>query len=203
MQDCGKPYYLENYLIFFGALRAAYPHLRLISNCHMGGNAPTDTWDWCAGRGACASGRRARVAVAGFDFVSWCGSRLPRAGGFGMCWCVAGLIGEDISAHATRQTVTGEGQGQAHAATKPRRSRNQPVPAPTPAPPPRPPAPPRRHIYTNPQDMFNKRHEFDNSRPEKDAYIFASGESRCSTPRLVPACSALASCLLPKSTLLS
>ncbi|PSC67243.1 Alpha-L-arabinofuranosidase 1, partial [Micractinium conductrix] len=76
LPDCGKPYYLENYLIFFGALRAAYPHLRLISNCHMGGNAPTDTWDW--------------------------------------------------------------------------------------------------HIYTNPQDMFNKRHEFDNSRPEKDAYIFAS-----------------------------
>ncbi|PSC67081.1 Alpha-L-arabinofuranosidase 1, partial [Micractinium conductrix] len=34
--------------------------------------------------------------------------------------------------------------------------------------------PPDRHIYTNPQDMFNKRHEFDNSRPEKDAYIFAS-----------------------------
>jgi alpha-N-arabinofuranosidase len=40
-QDCGKPMYLQNYLLFFGALRARYPHLRLISNCDMGTDAPT------------------------------------------------------------------------------------------------------------------------------------------------------------------
>jgi hypothetical protein len=47
-QDCGKPYYLNNYLVFFGALSARYPHLRLVSNCDMGADAPTDLWDWHA-----------------------------------------------------------------------------------------------------------------------------------------------------------
>ncbi|KAL4424426.1 hypothetical protein ABPG77_006364 [Micractinium sp. CCAP 211/92] len=45
-EDCGRPFYVNNYLLFFGALRARYPHLTLISNCHMGQDAPTDTWDW-------------------------------------------------------------------------------------------------------------------------------------------------------------
>ncbi|KAL4437047.1 hypothetical protein ABPG75_004186 [Micractinium tetrahymenae] len=45
-EDCGKWMYLNNYLLFFGAIRARYPHLTLISNCHMGQDAPTDTWDW-------------------------------------------------------------------------------------------------------------------------------------------------------------
>ncbi len=40
-QDCGKPYYLQNYLIFFGAISAKYPHMRLIANCDMGQDAPT------------------------------------------------------------------------------------------------------------------------------------------------------------------
>lgn len=46
MQDCGKPYYLQNYLAFFEALRAVHPRLRLIANCDMGGSAPTDLYDW-------------------------------------------------------------------------------------------------------------------------------------------------------------
>lgn len=45
-EDCGKPYYVSNYLLFYGALHAKYPHLRLISNCDMGAGAPTDLWDW-------------------------------------------------------------------------------------------------------------------------------------------------------------
>lgn len=45
-EDCGKPYYVANYLLFYGALRATHPQLRLISNCDMGAGAPTDLWDW-------------------------------------------------------------------------------------------------------------------------------------------------------------
>lgn len=45
-EDCGKPFYVQNYNLFYGALSAAYPHLRLISNCDMGADAPTDIWDW-------------------------------------------------------------------------------------------------------------------------------------------------------------
>ena len=26
-QDCGKPFFLNNYLAFFGAIRAKYPHM--------------------------------------------------------------------------------------------------------------------------------------------------------------------------------
>ena len=40
-EDCGKPFYLQNYLAFFGAISARYPHMRLISNCDMGQDAPT------------------------------------------------------------------------------------------------------------------------------------------------------------------
>ncbi|PRW58664.1 Alpha-L-arabinofuranosidase 1 isoform B [Chlorella sorokiniana] len=45
-EDCGKPFYLNNYLAFFGAIRAKYPHMRLVANCDMGQDAPTDVWDW-------------------------------------------------------------------------------------------------------------------------------------------------------------
>ncbi|GAB4817965.1 hypothetical protein N2152v2_005011 [Parachlorella kessleri] len=45
-EDCGKPYYVNNYLAFFGAISAKYPHMRLIANCDMGQDAPTDLWDW-------------------------------------------------------------------------------------------------------------------------------------------------------------
>ena len=54
-QDCGKYMYLNNYLAFFGAISARYPHMRLISNCDMGDNAPT---------GARAGAPPARAAAA-------------------------------------------------------------------------------------------------------------------------------------------
>lgn len=40
-QDCGKDQYVNNYLLFFGAISARYPHMRLIANCDMGQDAPT------------------------------------------------------------------------------------------------------------------------------------------------------------------
>ncbi len=46
MQDCGKPWYVENYIAFFTAIRSKYPHMRLISNCDMADHAPTDLFDW-------------------------------------------------------------------------------------------------------------------------------------------------------------
>ena len=45
-EDCGKPYYTENYNLFYGAIHAIYPHMRLIANCDMGDPTPTDLWDW-------------------------------------------------------------------------------------------------------------------------------------------------------------
>lgn len=45
-EDCGKPYYNQNYALFYGALSTAYPHLRLIANCDLGAEGPTDIWDW-------------------------------------------------------------------------------------------------------------------------------------------------------------
>eukprot|EP00884_Botryococcus_braunii_P004902 jgi/Botrbrau1/14412/Bobra.0014s0059.1 len=45
-EDCGKPYYLTNYKMFYSAIRAAYPHIRLIANCELGEDAPSDLWDW-------------------------------------------------------------------------------------------------------------------------------------------------------------
>lgn len=45
-EDCWYGQYRPNYLLFFGAIRARYPHITLISNCDMGQDAPTDTWDW-------------------------------------------------------------------------------------------------------------------------------------------------------------
>ena len=46
VQDCGKPWYVENYIALFFPLRNVYPHLRLIANCDMGDSAPTDIYDW-------------------------------------------------------------------------------------------------------------------------------------------------------------
>ena len=52
VQDCGKPYNLENYIAFFEALRAVHPQLRLVANCNMGSSAPTDLYDWHVYTGA-------------------------------------------------------------------------------------------------------------------------------------------------------
>eukprot|EP00884_Botryococcus_braunii_P006062 jgi/Botrbrau1/15457/Bobra.43_2s0082.2 len=45
-EDCGHPSYVGSYIAFFYAIRAKYPHMRLIANCNMGTSAPTDLWDW-------------------------------------------------------------------------------------------------------------------------------------------------------------
>jgi alpha-N-arabinofuranosidase len=46
VQDCGKPFYVENYNAFFSAIKARYPHMQLIANCNMGQDVPTELWDW-------------------------------------------------------------------------------------------------------------------------------------------------------------
>ena len=46
LQDCGKPWYTENYIAFFTAIRSKYPHMCLISNCDMADHAPTDMFAW-------------------------------------------------------------------------------------------------------------------------------------------------------------
>lgn len=45
-EDCGKPWYVEDYNQFYVALKGLYPNITLIANCNMGANAPTDIWDW-------------------------------------------------------------------------------------------------------------------------------------------------------------
>ncbi len=58
MQGCGlpwdppvpKPYYMNNYAIFFGAIKAAYPHMRLIASCDMKGDAPTELEEYHVSR---------------------------------------------------------------------------------------------------------------------------------------------------------
>jgi len=45
-EDCGKPYYVQNYLAFFFAIKQQYPHMTLIANCNMNQDAPTELWDW-------------------------------------------------------------------------------------------------------------------------------------------------------------
>lgn len=47
-QDCGRQYYIEDYNLFYNAIKAQYPNITLISNCPMGDAAPTDLWDWHA-----------------------------------------------------------------------------------------------------------------------------------------------------------
>ena len=45
-EDCGKPYYAENYAIFFATMHAAYPNITLISNCAPDQiNAEVQLWD--------------------------------------------------------------------------------------------------------------------------------------------------------------
>lgn len=46
MQDCGHPYYLENYIAFYAAIKSRYPNIQLIANCNLDGHAPTEIWDW-------------------------------------------------------------------------------------------------------------------------------------------------------------
>lgn len=46
MQDCGKPYYVENYNKFNEAIGAHYPSIELIANCDLGYAAPTKIYDW-------------------------------------------------------------------------------------------------------------------------------------------------------------
>lgn len=46
LQDCGKPWYVEDYNSFYTAIKKLYPNITLIANCNMGGDAPTDLWDW-------------------------------------------------------------------------------------------------------------------------------------------------------------
>ena len=84
LQDCGKPFYINNYLLFFGAIRARYPHLALISNCHMGQDAPTDTWDWCAL--VCVWG----APTDAWDWCVWCVCGAPTDTRDWCAWCVCG-----------------------------------------------------------------------------------------------------------------
>jgi len=46
-EDCGKPWYNENYKVFYDAFQKNYPHIRLIANCDMTpSNLPTQVWDY-------------------------------------------------------------------------------------------------------------------------------------------------------------
>ena len=47
LQDCGHPFYLENYAAYYSALKTKYPEIELIANCNLDGKAPTEIWDWC------------------------------------------------------------------------------------------------------------------------------------------------------------
>ena len=46
VQDCGKWMYLENYRSFFAAIKKRYPHMQLIADCDLSGQADEDLWDW-------------------------------------------------------------------------------------------------------------------------------------------------------------
>ena len=41
-----KPYFLQNYLAFYGALKSKYPALRLIASCNLKDLAPTEIWEY-------------------------------------------------------------------------------------------------------------------------------------------------------------
>ncbi|KAK9054857.1 hypothetical protein SSX86_025936 [Deinandra increscens subsp. villosa] len=48
-EDCGKPYYRENYLKFYAAIRKAYPDIQMISNCDGSSKQldhPADMYDF-------------------------------------------------------------------------------------------------------------------------------------------------------------
>lgn len=46
VQDCGRPYYVEDYNAFYSAIKAVYPGITLIANCPLPATAPTELWDW-------------------------------------------------------------------------------------------------------------------------------------------------------------
>ncbi|PSC72825.1 Alpha-L-arabinofuranosidase 1 isoform B [Micractinium conductrix] len=41
-----KPYWLQNYLAFYGAIKAAHPGLTLITNCPLGNEGPVEVWEY-------------------------------------------------------------------------------------------------------------------------------------------------------------
>jgi alpha-N-arabinofuranosidase len=45
-EDCGKPYYLENYRAMFATLKGAYPQITFIANCDLTGQADTEMYDY-------------------------------------------------------------------------------------------------------------------------------------------------------------
>ncbi len=46
LQDCGHPFYVENYAAYYAAIKTSYPDIQLIANCNLDGKAPTELWDW-------------------------------------------------------------------------------------------------------------------------------------------------------------
>lgn len=46
MQDCGHPYYAENYQVFYEAIKAARPNITVIANCDLGAQGYTEMFDW-------------------------------------------------------------------------------------------------------------------------------------------------------------
>lgn len=46
-EDCGKPYYLENYKEFYTAIKQAYPNMTLIANCDLtSSGGKNELWDF-------------------------------------------------------------------------------------------------------------------------------------------------------------
>jgi alpha-N-arabinofuranosidase len=45
-EDCGKPYYNENYQQFYDFLSDAYPDIKYVANCNLSGIASTDIFDY-------------------------------------------------------------------------------------------------------------------------------------------------------------
>ena len=46
MQDCGHPFYEENYAAFYHAIKAAHANMTVIANCNLGMQGPTEMFDW-------------------------------------------------------------------------------------------------------------------------------------------------------------
>lgn len=46
MQDCGHPFYEENYVAFYNAIKAAHANMTIIANCDLGTKGPTEMFDW-------------------------------------------------------------------------------------------------------------------------------------------------------------
>jgi alpha-N-arabinofuranosidase len=45
-EDCGKPFYLENYNAFYKAIKSKYPQIQLIANCDISSQAAVDVYDY-------------------------------------------------------------------------------------------------------------------------------------------------------------